>query len=170
MNSPAPFDLAQEFLALSESAATKAERTRLRLLASAATLLGDLPFSQMRPIDLAAHAGVSRALLYHHFTDMADLVTQLMEAFAQRVDRDLPDTKPTPGRRDYASLVRYLGWLLSVAQHNRGILRLVYFHADQLPGLDRAQIRRWYNGYNWTGTSVYNPFDLLLLFRKLSRV
>ena len=23
----------------------------------------------------------------------------------------------------------------------------------------------WYNGYNWTGESVYNPFDLLLLFQ-----
>ncbi|PIQ50792.1 MAG: hypothetical protein COW02_18165 [Comamonadaceae bacterium CG12_big_fil_rev_8_21_14_0_65_59_15] len=32
-------------------------------------------------------------------------------------------------------------------------------------GLDRAEIRRWYNGYNWLGTPVYNPFDLLLLFR-----
>ena len=37
--------------------------------------------------------------------------------------------------------------------------------APELPGLDRDEIRRWYNGYNWTGTSVYNPFDLLLLFR-----
>ena len=36
--------------------------------------------------------------------------------------------------------------------------------ADQLPGLDREKIRRWYNGYNWTGEAVYNPFDLLLLF------
>ena len=36
--------------------------------------------------------------------------------------------------------------------------------APELPGLDREEIRRWYNGYNWTGTSVYNPFDLLLLF------
>ena len=36
--------------------------------------------------------------------------------------------------------------------------------ADQLPGLDREQIRLWYNGYNWTGEAVYNPFDLLLLF------
>jgi hypothetical protein len=30
--------------------------------------------------------------------------------------------------------------------------------------LDREQIRGWYNGYNWTGEAVYNPFDLLLLF------
>ena len=38
--------------------------------------------------------------------------------------------------------------------------------APELPGLDRAEVRRWYNGYNWTGESVYNPFDLLLLFDK----
>lgn len=36
--------------------------------------------------------------------------------------------------------------------------------APELPGLDREQIRQWYNGYNWLGTPVYNPFDLLLLF------
>lgn len=35
--------------------------------------------------------------------------------------------------------------------------------APELPGLDRDEIRRWYNGYNWTGESVYNPFDALLL-------
>jgi hypothetical protein len=38
--------------------------------------------------------------------------------------------------------------------------------APELPGLDRDEIRRWYNGYNWTGKSVYNPFDLLLLFQE----
>jgi len=37
--------------------------------------------------------------------------------------------------------------------------------AAELPGLDRALIRDWYNGYNWLGTPVCNPFDLLLLFR-----
>lgn len=38
--------------------------------------------------------------------------------------------------------------------------------APELPGLDRQLIRDWYNGYNWLGTSVYNPFDLLLLFQE----
>jgi hypothetical protein len=38
--------------------------------------------------------------------------------------------------------------------------------APELPGLDRDEIRRWYNGYNWLGESVYNPFDVLLLFRE----
>ena len=37
---------------------------------------------------------------------------------------------------------------------------------DETTGLDRNEIRKWYNGYNWNGTSVYNPFDLLLLFRE----
>jgi hypothetical protein len=36
--------------------------------------------------------------------------------------------------------------------------------SPELEGLDRQQIRIWYNGYNWTGETVYNPFDLLLLF------
>ncbi|GAB6192361.1 ATP-binding protein [Desulfocastanea catecholica] len=36
--------------------------------------------------------------------------------------------------------------------------------APELDGLDRIQVRQWYNGYNWLGDAVYNPFDLLLLF------
>ena len=37
----------------------------------------------------------------------------------------------------------------------------------ELPGLDRNKIREWYNGYKWLGDEkLYNPFDLLLLFRK----
>ena len=38
--------------------------------------------------------------------------------------------------------------------------------APELPGLDRDRIREWYNGYGWRGEErVYNPFDILLLFR-----
>ena len=37
--------------------------------------------------------------------------------------------------------------------------------APELPGLDRERIRQWYNGYNWLGEPVYNPFALLQLFR-----
>ena len=39
--------------------------------------------------------------------------------------------------------------------------------APELPGLDREQIRDWYNGYSWLGEEkVYNPYDILLLFRR----
>ncbi len=37
--------------------------------------------------------------------------------------------------------------------------------APELAGLDRVQIREWYNGYRWRGPDkVYNPYDVLLLF------
>ena len=38
--------------------------------------------------------------------------------------------------------------------------------AAELEGLDRDRVREWYNGYHWLGErKVYNPFDILLLFR-----
>ena len=37
--------------------------------------------------------------------------------------------------------------------------------ATELAGLDREQVREWYNGYRWRGAEkVYNPYDVLLLF------
>ncbi|ATG73436.1 hypothetical protein AN401_05795 [Zobellella denitrificans] len=38
--------------------------------------------------------------------------------------------------------------------------------APELAGLEREQIKTWYNGYNWGGEAVYNPFDVLLLLQK----
>jgi len=37
--------------------------------------------------------------------------------------------------------------------------------APELAGLDREQVREWYDGYRWRGEEkVYNPYDVLLLF------
>ena len=37
----------------------------------------------------------------------------------------------------------------------------------ELDGLDREEIRRWYNGYHWRGgEQVYNPYDVLLLRKR----
>ena len=39
--------------------------------------------------------------------------------------------------------------------------------AAELDGLDREQVREWYNGYSWLGAEkVYNPYDVLLLLRR----
>ncbi len=44
---------------------------------------------------------------------------------------------------------------------------LIDVFALELEGLDLKEVRRWYNGYNWRGEEkVYNPFDILLLFRQ----
>lgn len=37
--------------------------------------------------------------------------------------------------------------------------------APELNGVDMELVKKWYNGYNWTGESVYNPFDILLFFK-----
>ena len=37
--------------------------------------------------------------------------------------------------------------------------------ADYLDGVDLVEVKRWYNGYNFLGESVYNPFDILLYLR-----
>lgn len=36
---------------------------------------------------------------------------------------------------------------------------------DHLHGADMAKVREWYNGYNFLGESVYNPFDILLFIK-----
>ena len=35
---------------------------------------------------------------------------------------------------------------------------------DRLKDFDKEKVKQWYNGYAWLGESVYNPFDILLLF------
>ncbi|MCB1156548.1 MAG: ATP-binding protein [Leptospiraceae bacterium] len=37
---------------------------------------------------------------------------------------------------------------------------------DRLEGVDREKLKLWYNGYNFLGDKVYNPFDILLFFDK----
>ncbi|WP_084609394.1 ATP-binding protein [Sulfurihydrogenibium subterraneum] len=38
--------------------------------------------------------------------------------------------------------------------------------AEQLEGVNLEELKYWYNGYNWLGDKVYNPFDILLFFDK----
>jgi hypothetical protein len=37
--------------------------------------------------------------------------------------------------------------------------------ADHLAGVDMDKVRHWYNGYNFLGEKVYNPFDILLFIK-----
>ncbi|MCK9224059.1 MAG: ATP-binding protein [Candidatus Muirbacterium halophilum] len=37
---------------------------------------------------------------------------------------------------------------------------------EHLKDQDFDKIKEWYNGYNWLGESVYNPFDILLFIQK----
>ena len=53
----------------------------------------------------------------------------------------------------------------SICGYTEGDLETVF--APELAGLDREQVREWYNGYSWLGAEkVYNPYDVLLLLRR----
>ena len=53
----------------------------------------------------------------------------------------------------------------SICGYTEGDLDTVF--APELEGLDRDEVRDWYNGYSWLGKeTVYNPFDVLLLLRR----
>jgi hypothetical protein len=53
----------------------------------------------------------------------------------------------------------------SICGYTEGDLDTVF--APELAGLDRAQVREWYNGYCWLGSEkVYNPYAVLLLLRR----
>lgn len=41
---------------------------------------------------------------------------------------------------------------------------------DELANTDLDKVKQWYNGYNWTGDKVYNPFDILLFLADKNRV
>ena len=52
----------------------------------------------------------------------------------------------------------------TICGYTEGDLDRVF--GPELGGLDRDEIRMWYNGYSWLGGErVYNPYDVLLLLR-----
>lgn len=130
------FRLVDELREQASAAPTKVERTRLTLMASAAALLDSRPFAQVRPADLAEHAQMSRAVIYHRFADLPALVAELMVAFEHRVTLDLSSMTMRRKGFDYETLVHYLSWTLNAFMRNRGIMRLLLSHADQVPGVD----------------------------------
>jgi len=41
-----------------------------------------------------------------------------------------------------------------------------HYFAEHLAGVDLDKLKAWYNGYNYFGEAVYNPFDILLFLDK----
>ncbi|MCX7870680.1 MAG: ATP-binding protein [bacterium] len=43
---------------------------------------------------------------------------------------------------------------------------LEYYFKEYLKGINIEEVKEWYNGYNFLGSRVYNPFDVLLYLKK----
>ena len=51
----------------------------------------------------------------------------------------------------------------TICGYTRHDLETVF--ADHLQGADMEKVQEWYNGYNFLGERVYNPFDILLFIK-----
>ena len=74
------------------------------------------------------------------------------------------------------NLFSELNHLLDISLDERYATICGYTHEDiqnhffhHLEGVDLEKFKEWYNGYNFLGTGVYNPFDVLLFCDSASR-
>ena len=58
------------------------------------------------------------------------------------------------------SLSKHYGNICGYTQHD-----INTSFKEHLQGVDLARLKAWYNGYNFLGDNVYNPFDILLFIR-----
>ncbi|MGW6035326.1 TetR/AcrR family transcriptional regulator [Gordonia terrae] len=87
------------------------EARRAELVAAGARLFGEAPYDEVRMNDVAAEAGVSRALMYRYFPDKRSLFVAVVDALSERmiawtiveIDNDA-----TPFRKIRAAVLGYL--------------------------------------------------------------
>lgn len=121
-----------EFLASEISGAKrKGERTRLRLKAAAAKLLGEVGYRDLRVSDIHEEADVSNALFYVYFKNKEEVSQEVLVGFLAFLE-SFPD-------REYPSATRF-GSIrhgnLRYAQMfhaNAGLMRCVFQFSDEFP-------------------------------------
>lgn len=114
-------------------------------------------------IDDAALAKQNREILKSLYGGLKDLDDKLKMVFITGLSKfsqvnlisGLNNLLDITLSKQYADICGYTQFELEVS------------FADRLEGVDKARLKRWYNGYHFNGTDeqkVYNPFDVLLFF------
>lgn len=122
-----------EFLASEVNAAKrKGERTRLRLKAAAARLLGKVGYRDLRVSDIHEEADVSNALFYVYFKNKEEISQEVLDGFLAFLE-GFPDGERPPATR-FGSIrhgnLRYAQMFAA----NAGLMRCVFQFADEFPG------------------------------------
>jgi AcrR family transcriptional regulator len=88
------------------------DERRRRLLELGARLFTEHAYDELSMAQIAKHAGISKALLYHYFPSKeAYFVATLEEKAAELQERTLPDPSLPPLEQLSASLDAYLRWI-----------------------------------------------------------
>lgn len=157
MSFPDSFCLAEDYLRASEAALEKSERTRLRVLGSTVALLDRSTSTDLLPAELAQHVGVSRTLLYHHFTDLNGLLGTIVGDFEKRNVEFFKHLPPDHTRFDYPWLVGYVAWVTAVAVRNLGVMRLMHTRTDRLPAVNDTFQRLLFEMNRALGAHIQAP-------------
>jgi AcrR family transcriptional regulator len=123
------------------AALKKSERTRLRILDSAAYMLSLKGYAKLRMQDVAEHAETHGPAIYYYFESRDALVAEVMAAGVQgmreNLERVLDALPPTVGALDRVLVAteQHLRYVLTMSHYPRASIR----NAGQLPVALRAR-------------------------------
>jgi len=111
----------------------KSERTRLKLMSSAASELMRLTFKQLRIDDVSTNAGVSRSLAYHYFNDKSEIVSAVVGEYVSEFTkrRPIPGAYSDPYHRVLAGNYYYIGTHFM----NAGVMQVLTSHDEDFPNM-----------------------------------
>lgn len=138
----------------------KSVQTRLRLLASACTLLERTSYSDLKIGDVCAHAGMSHGIAYHYYKDKKELIADLLERFVRETSdgyfaHPILETKSDPYLRIFDANAYYLGCI----ERNAGVFAALFTLRGD-PSVTRDALRQITNAWNRRiGESIKGDFD-----------
>jgi TetR/AcrR family transcriptional repressor of nem operon len=109
----------------------KGERTRLRLKAAAARLLGEVGYRDLRVSDIHEDADVSNALFYVYFKNKEEISKEVLDGFLAFLE-GFPERERPPETR-FGSIAHGNLRYAQMFQANAGLMRCVFQFTDEFP-------------------------------------
>jgi AcrR family transcriptional regulator len=99
------------------------DERRGQILAAGTTLFAEHAFEEISMREIAAAAGISKALLYHYFPSKIDLFKAAVAEAASELEQLIAPSGPGPATEQLASILdSYLGW---IAEHAHAWTKLM---------------------------------------------
>lgn len=112
----------------------RGQLTRRRLLDAAMTLLGSLPYRDVKVVDIAREAGTSPATFYQYFADVEEAVLAIADEMASAVGPLLASLVSSSEWNDtdgWAAALRVADGFIAVWDAHRSVLRLIDLATDE---------------------------------------
>jgi AcrR family transcriptional regulator len=139
-----PLSYAEYLSAQIALAKRKGERTRLRLKAAAARLLGEVGYRDLRVSDIHEDADVSNALFYVYFKNKEEISQEVLDGFLAFLE-GFPERERPPETR-FASIAHGNLRYAQMFQANAGLMRCVFQFGDEFPDF-AAKWHAWNAGW-----------------------